>query len=95
MKVTRCCSVDQEAQSALLAVVVNVHEESYDDEANTGCPHNIAKELDELRAAKQWINQEGWAVAAEGRACSEAANRNLEPRLDWNDVRRMFVPGTG
>ena len=33
---TRCCSVAQEAQSALPAGVVNVYEDSDDDEAYTG-----------------------------------------------------------
>ena len=65
---TRCGCVVQEAQNALPAGVANVYEDSDDDEAYTGEQQEIAKELDGLRAARQWTNPEDGDAAAEGEA---------------------------
>jgi hypothetical protein len=67
---TRCTSIAQEDQSALPAGVMNINEDSDDDEAYTGEQKEIAKEMDELRVAQQWIHQEGWDVDSEVRVIS-------------------------
>ena len=65
---TRCTSVAQKEQSALPAGVVNTYEDSDDEGAYLGEQKEIQKEMDELRVAQHWVNQEGWDAAAEGRA---------------------------
>jgi hypothetical protein len=91
----RCTNVAQEEQSALPAGVLNVNEDSDDEEAYTGEQKEIEIEMDQLREVKHWINQEGWDAAAEGRAISEATGREIELRLDWGEVRRALARGTG
>jgi len=54
----RCTNAAQEEQSALPGGVINVNEDSDDDEAYMGEQKEIAKELEELRAARHWINQD-------------------------------------
>ena len=94
-KQTRCTSVAQEEQSALPAGVVNVNEDSSDEEDYFGEQKEIAKELQELQAAKHWINQEGWDVAGEGRAISPSTGEEIDLRLDWADVKRKLAAGAG
>ena len=92
---TRCTSVAQEEQSALPAGVTNVHEDSDDDDAYDGEEKEIAREMDELRVAQHWVNQEGWDAAAEGRAVSNKSGKTIELRLDWSDVKKRLTRGTG
>ena len=94
-KQTRCTSTAQEEQSALPAGVINVHEDSSDEEDYYGEQKEIAKELQELHAAKHWINQDGWDAAGEGRAVSSATGKEIDLRLDWEDVKRKLAPGAG
>ena len=54
---TRCTSVDQEECSALPAGVINVNEDSEDAGEFDGDGKEISKEMDELRAVGQWVNQ--------------------------------------
>ena len=87
---TRCTSVAQEESSALPAGVFNANEDSDDDDA-FGCEQTyIANEMDLLRAAQHWVHQEGWDLAAEGRATSKATSsaqgKEVDLRLDWGVV---------
>jgi hypothetical protein len=82
-KHTRCTSVAQEEQSALPAGVMNVNADSDDEDDYSSEQKEIAKEMDELRAAKHWINQEGWDASGEGRAVSHQTGKDVELRLDW------------
>ena len=51
--------------------------------------------MQELQAAKHWINQEGWDAAGEGRAVSPATGEEVYLRLDWADVKRKLTMGAG
>ena len=93
-KNTRCTTLAQEESSALPAGVFNVNEDSDDDEAYSGEQKEIAKEMDELRAAKHWINQPGWNMASEGRAYSQAASSELDLRLNWTEVKQTLAQGS-
>ena len=90
---TRCTSVAQEEQSALPAGVINVNEDSDDDEAYTGEQKEIAKEMEELRAVQHWVNQEGWDVSGESKALSTATSTEIDLRLDWGDVKKKLAKG--
>ena len=92
---TRCTSVAQEEQSALPAGVININEDSDDDEAYGGEQKEIAKEIDELRAAQHWINQEGWDVASEVRTISKSTGKVVDLRLDWGGVKEKLTEGLG
>ena len=93
-KHTRCTSVAQEESSALPAGVFNVNEDSDDDEAYIGEQKEIAKEMDELRAARHWVNQEGWDLDAEARATSTKTAKDVDLRslriLEVNQLRPSF-----
>ena len=93
-KNTRCTSTAQEEQSALPAGVINVNEDSEDDEDYFGEQKEIAKEVQEIRAAQQWVNQEGWDAASEGRAMSRTG-KEIDLRLDWTDVKMKLAKGVG
>jgi len=90
---TKVTSVAQEEQSALAAGVLNQYEDSDDDDAYTGEGQELVREIDELRVAKSWINQDGWNLAAEGRAVCEATGRTIDLRLDWGEVRSKLAQG--
>ncbi len=92
---TRCTSVAQEEQSALPAGVININEDSDDDEAYLGDQKEIAKEMEELRVAQHWVNQEGWDAASEGRAVSNTTGATIDLLLDWGDVKRKLAEGAG
>ena len=62
-KNTRCTNAAQEEQSALPGGVINVNEDSDDDGEYCGEQKEIAKEVQELRGAQHWVNQEGWNAA--------------------------------
>ena len=76
------------------AGVINTHEDSDDDEAFTGEQKEIAKEMEALRAANWWINQEGWNAMGEGFAVGRTGEE-INLRLDWDDVRQKLSRGTG
>ena len=92
-KPTRCATIAQEESSATPLGVVNVNEDSDDPDAYGGEQKEIVKEMDELRAARHWINQEGWNAALEGVAMSPALGKDIDLRLNWDDVRRELAPG--
>ena len=70
---TRCTSTAQEEHSALPAIVTNVLEHSNDEEDFLGEQLEISKEMQELRAAQHWINQDGWDAAIEAQGLSKKA----------------------
>ena len=94
-KNTRCTSTAQEEQSALPAGVMNVHEDSDDDEAYLGEQKEIAMELQELHVAKHWINTEGWDAAGEGYAKSKSSDAVIDLRLEWTIVKQSLAKGAG
>ena len=47
---------------------LNEHQDSTDDEAYFGEQKEIVKEMQELRAAQQWVNRPDMDVEAEGEA---------------------------
>ncbi len=92
---TRCTSMAQEEQSALPAGVININEDSDDDEAYLGEQKEIAREIDELRVAQHWINQEGWDVASEVHATSKTTGATVDLPLDWGAVKKERAEGVG
>ena len=86
-KKTRCTSVAQEEQSAFPTTVLNVYDDSDDDEAWDIDDKEMQAELDELRAAKQWINQKDWDVAHEAIAEHPSTGADVNLRLDWAEVK--------
>ena len=89
---TRCTSVAQEEQSALPAGVINTFEDSEDEGAYFGEQLEIQRECDQLRAVESWINQEGWDLAAEGRALSPKTGEEVDLRLPWDEVKKKLQP---
>ena len=71
---TRCTSTAQEECSAMPAGVMNTHEDSDDDDAYGGEQKEIDREMQELRAAQHWVNQEGWNAAGEGVATTSTGD---------------------
>ena len=94
-KNTRVTDTAQENSSAMPAGVFNINEDSSDDEEYFGEQKEIAKEMQELRAAQHWVNQSGWNAAGEGRAVSSATGKEIDLRLDWDDVRKKLAKGSG
>ena len=92
---TRCTSMAQEEQSALPAGAININEDSDDDGAYAGEQKEIAKEMDELRVAQHWINQEGWDTASEVRTISKNSGAVVDLRLDWDAVKKALTEGVG
>ena len=92
-KNTRCTTIAQEECSALPAGVFNVNEDSDDADAYDGEQKEIAKEMDELRAAESWVNQEGWDADGEARAYSSTAAKEVPLRLEWDEVRKKIAEG--
>ena len=88
-------SVAQEEQSALPGGVININEDSDDDEAYTGEQREITKEMDELRVAQHWINQEGWDVAGETHVISKNTGAAIDLRLDWAMVKTKLDDDQG
>ena len=85
----------QEEQSALPAGVINVNEDSDDDGIFQGEQKEIAKEMDELRVAKHWINQEGWDTASEVRTISKNTGAVVDLRLDWGIAKKRLMEEVG
>ena len=90
---TRCTSVAQEEQSALPAGVININEDSDDDEAYLGDQKEIAKEIEEIRYAQHWVNQEGWDVASEAYVPSKSTGKVIDLHLDWGAVQKALADG--
>ena len=92
---TRCTTTAQEEHGALPAGVINVHDDSEDEGGYSGEQKEIAKEVQELRAAQHWINQPGWDAVREGYATSPSTGTEIDLRLDWGDVKKALAAGTG
>ena len=102
-KQTKITSHAQEEQSALPAGVLNTYEDTTDEEDFTGEQKEIASEMQALRAAQQWVNQEGWDAAGEAKAV-DASGADVDLRvptdaegrpLTWGDVQRQLAKGAG
>ena len=102
-KQTKVTSHAQEEQSALPAGVLNTYEDTTDEEDFTGEQKEIAAEMQALRAAQQWVNQEGWDAAGEAKAV-DANGADVDLRvptdaegrpLTWGDVQRQLAKGAG
>ena len=86
---------------AWLAEYVDSHEDTTDEEDFTGEQKEIASEMQALRAAQQWVNQEGWDAAGEAKAVdSSGADVDLRTPTDaegrpltWGDVQRQLAKG--
>jgi len=94
---TRCTGRAQEESSAIPGGVINQHEDSSDDEDYVGDQKEVASEMQALRAVQQWVNQDGWDAAAEGKATTktgETVDLKKDVRMSWEDVRREFEKGT-
>lgn len=92
-KNTRCTSVAQEEQSAFPAGVLNVCEDSDDDNDFVGEDKEIEQELRELRVVQNWIHQTGWDHASEQKADSGSTGEEIDLRLDWEEVARKLAQG--
>jgi hypothetical protein len=94
---TRVTDAAQEETSAMPAQggsAFNINEDESDEAEYFGEQKEIAKEMQELRAAQHWVNQSGWNVKSEGRAVS-STGEEIDLRLDWDDVRRKLAQGSG
>jgi len=91
---TRVTCTAQEEQSAMPGGVINTHEDSDDDEGVTGEQKEIAMEMQELRAAQHWVNQEGWDAVGEGLAVGQTG-MEIDLRLSWSDVQTKLAKGSG
>ena len=91
----------QEEQSALPGGVINTYEDTTDEDDFTGEQKEIEKEMQALRSAQQWVNQEGWDVAAEAKALdSSGAEVDLRAPtaadgspMTWDDVQQVLAKG--
>ena len=92
---TRCTSTAQEEHSALPAGVINVNEDSDDEDAYLGEQKEIAREMNELRVVQHWINQEGWDVASEVHVVSKGTDKAIDLRLEWAKVKQTLAQGHG
>ena len=92
---TRCRCITQEEQSAIPAGVFNADEDSDDEDAYLGEQKELQKEMQELLAAKDWINQKAWDVASEALAVSPSSGKTIDLRLDWVIVERKLKEGCG
>ena len=100
---TKVTSHAQEEQSALPAGVINTYEDSTDEEDCAGEQKEIAMEMQALRGAQQWVNQEGWDAAGEA-IVLDSSGAEIDLRalkdaegcsLNWGDVRRQMARGAG
>ena len=94
-KHTSCTSTAQEEHSALPAGVLNVCEDSDDENDYVGEEKEIEQEMQQLRVAHQWINQEGWDLASERKALSANTGAEVDLRLEWEEVARQLASGSG
>ena len=83
----------EEASVHPKAGAMNVYDDSSDEDAYTGEQKEIAREVEELRVAKHWINQENADPLAEARAFCSATGQEIDLRLDWEDVGRKLRAG--
>ena len=83
----------QEEHSAFPAGVVNKYEDTDDENALAGGEKEIKMEMQQLRVVQHWINQNGWDHTSEQKAVSTSTGKEVDLRLDWDDVKRKLAPG--
>ena len=59
--------------------------------AYLGDQKEIAKELEEIRVAQHWVNQEGWDVASEAHVHSQRTGQVVDLHLDWGAVQKALA----
>ena len=79
-KQSRCTSAAQEQQSATPMGVINVNEDSDDDEAYVSEQKEVNAEMQELNASEEWVNQPGW-------------ENGIDLRLEWRSVHATLQKG--
>jgi hypothetical protein len=80
-------------QSAFPAGVLNVCEDSDDANDFFGEEKEIELEMQQLRGVQQWVNQKGWDHASERTAVSANTKKEVDLRLDWEEVARKLAAG--
>lgn len=58
-----------------------------------GDQKEINKELEEIRVAQHWVNQEGWDVASEAQVHSKSTGKVIDLHLDWGAVKKALADG--
>ena len=96
---TRCTSIAQEEQSATACGVVNVYNDSDDDDDYCGEQKEVKAEAQELRAAAQWINPphwdaglEAWGVDSHGHLIDLRVPRDANgQKMSWTAVKKALA----
>ena len=52
-------------------------------------------EVQELRYAQGWINQDDWDASSEGIAWSSPGGTQIDLRLDWGELQNKLASGAG
>ena len=58
-----------------------------------GDQKKINRELEEIRVAQHWVNQEGWDVASEAQVHSKSIGKVIDLHLDWGAVKKALADG--
>ena len=90
---TRCTDIAQEESSANPGGVLNVHEDSDEDEAFTSEQKEIEQEMDALRGVHKWMNPDGWDLNAEGKGDLHGDGSRSDLRRDWGQVKKLLDNG--
>ena len=70
-----------------------MNEDSDDEDAFSAEQKEVGKEMDEIRAAQQWVNPDGCDLASEGFAFSHATGKEIDLRLNWSQVKNKLAQG--
>ena len=95
---TRCTNTAQEEQSATIVGVMNVCQDSEDDDEYWGDQKEVQAEMQELRAAAQWINPSHMDTDEEAYALDSGAHKvdlrcplNAKGKIiTWEEVKKML-----
>ena len=90
---TRCSDNAQEESSANPCGVVNVNEDSDENEAFTSEQKEIEQEMDGLRGVLKWMNPDGWDLNAEGKGDLHGDGSQVDLRRDWGYVKKLLDNG--
>ena len=58
-----------------------------------GDQKKINRELEEIRVAQHWVNQEGWDVTSEAQIHSKSTGKVIDLHLDWGAVKKALAGG--
>ena len=90
---TRCSDIAQEESSANPGGVLNVNEDSDENEAFTSEQKEIEQEMDGLRGVQKWMNPDGWDLNAEGKGDLHGDGSQVDLRREWGHVKRLLDKG--